>query len=588
MTGPFFSFEPSLYFLSFVGCSVLLLLTLSMVYLKRAGFKTLSLAVLLLAAGFFSQFLIFAYQEKPLLMRLMEQCSVLFSYLSSLAFYVYLVRLNPEKGKDLVLDSFWFRGAFTVLVLALVFLTPYAVSDRLSYLKGLNGSAYYITDYALLAPVNLIVPFLLLLAGILKGQKRNGRISLTGWVLVAFISIAFILQGLFIFGLLRLSVMRNAWLMGMAVNAFILAVSAVRNGPLARQKAEEAAMISGLREKLSAQEPLVGGNLTDISRGIEKVLGTADELKQALTGNEIVFSGLFNLLKESFENRERQTETFGKREDLITELQNDTGNRSLLVPLMLERWQGFFNEVQGITGNSSDIAQSIDKLISSTDNGKVLIQDHLKATNNIRLSADKVRFIVGLINDISEQTNILSINAAIEAYRAGIHGRGFSIIADEIRQVATTTLEESNAISECIGRILENSRAEEALVKENDAIYNDFSKTMERLFVYILNVIEVAKELRAKMEMLLNDIRELQSSIGVSLQQEQMRQGNFIRETKHISQFIEDGDRLSEDLFQLSSFFAEIESIRKKHGDYVRLLEDVRAGIKGLENQTQA
>lgn len=582
MNGSFLSFEPSLYFTLFIGCAVLFLFTLTLAVLKRTGYKALSLTILLLALDYLSQFLIFGFQEQPLLMRLMEQSSVFLVYSASLSFYGYLSRFSGTAVRTNWLDSVWLKIGFILLVITVVFLTPFAVSDKLSYLKGLAGSAYYITDYALLAPLNLLLPFLLVLAGMIRGLRADNRIMSYCIVSLAVLTIFFLLEALFIFGILPVSVLRKGLLMGLAMSFIVWMTAELHGVTSGRSKRDNDRQIEDLRKDIRKQETFINGNLNDISREIESVLSTAEELKRMLAGNEVIFSGLFNMLKESTENRKRQTDTFEKRDVLIRELQNDTGNRALLVPLMLNRWQGFFNEVQGITGSSSDIAQSIDKLISSTDNGKVLIQEHLKATNNIRHSADKVRFIVGLINDVSEQTNILSINAAIEAFRAGEHGRGFSIIAEEIRQVAATTLEESNAISECIARILENSKAEESLVKENDAIYNDFSKTMERLFVYILNVIEVTKELRLKMETLLNDMKQLESSMDVPLQQEQMRQGNFIRETRFINQFIGDGDRLSEDLFQVSSFFAEIEGIRKKHTEYVRMLEEVRAGMKSM------
>ncbi|SDC34802.1 methyl-accepting chemotaxis protein [Geotoga petraea] len=110
------------------------------------------------------------------------------------------------------------------------------------------------------------------------------------------------------------------------------------------------------------------------------------------------------------------------------------------------------NETAEIANNGTDIVTASGKIILET---VAQAEENEKTSTEVSNSAEEVGRILETINSITEQTNLLALNAAIEASRAGEAGRGFSVVADEIRKLA----EESQSATEEIAKILNNVKS---------------------------------------------------------------------------------------------------------------------------------
>lgn len=108
------------------------------------------------------------------------------------------------------------------------------------------------------------------------------------------------------------------------------------------------------------------------------------------------------------------------------------------------------NKSLELTKNGADAMEKSKMLMDNISNAAQSLEEKIAELNT---GAEKIGAIISVIDDISEQTSLLSLNAAIEAARAGEAGRGFAVVADEVRKLADKTTKSTNEIGEMVADI---------------------------------------------------------------------------------------------------------------------------------------
>ncbi|WP_306441331.1 methyl-accepting chemotaxis protein [Methyloversatilis sp. XJ19-13] len=172
-----------------------------------------------------------------------------------------------------------------------------------------------------------------------------------------------------------------------------------------------------------------------------QVRSQCDHMAEELSRVQTLLHEAINGLTDSFQSM--QSETTGQRTTALA-LTNGDGDGQF-------DFEGFVEETSGT------MQRVVDSVVQNSKLGMELVE----LTEGIARETESVRSLLGEIGGISKQTNLLALNAAIEAARAGEAGRGFAVVADEVRTLSSRTSEFSQQIVTLVDRVQANVKLTE-------------------------------------------------------------------------------------------------------------------------------
>lgn len=170
-------------------------------------------------------------------------------------------------------------------------------------------------------------------------------------------------------------------------------------------------------------------------------------------------------------------------------------------------------EIENITSKTKNVVKDgisvVDELNEATKANIEITNETLKDIRELDLESKSITNIIKVINDIAEQTNLLSLNATIEAARAGSAGRGFSVVADEIRKLSIRSVSSASEIEKVISRITKKTSDTVKSVKSAETISEETDKKLKDVVALFNNINIHVDELSTNMSDITEGVNDI-------------------------------------------------------------------------------
>lgn len=341
----------------------------------------------------------------------------------------------------------------------------------------------------------------------------------------------------------------------------------------------------------SATNELIS-SMSNMIKALQSQTDQVEESAQVLSDVATTSASANNLMSETFERINNETL---RQNELIMSVSNDvsslTESANHLKEYMLSEssaMQQNSASIAEMTANINSMANMtqkadamFDELIQTSEEGNKLVAQAVTSISEIQKASKEVQSIVKTIQEIASQTNLLSMNAAIEAAHAGEFGTGFAVVADEVRSLATSSATSAKEIQAHIKDIVSKinvgveaiSSAGSAFknidqgVSENRELIKSLALAMEEQRIGAEETMKVTVEVTDALEKaneLVHEQNEYAANVRTAMD-------NVVASSAEVSRVIKDGNAATDNINDAVQMIAQTS---EQNNDVVRSMKE--------------
>ncbi len=264
---------------------------------------------------------------------------------------------------------------------------------------------------------------------------------------------------------------------------------------------------TGLSELMSVLDAVSDGNLSQ--RMSENYEGIFLELGQKINRTSNELARIVGQISEG-----AQTVEISSAE--LSEAADDLATRTEKTAAALEETSAAVEELTASVKSTANGAKEVGSSAKATQKEATATVDEakemVKAMEGIAASSLEISKITNVIDDISFQTNLLALNAGVEAARAGEAGRGFSVVASEVRMLAQRASEAANEINSLIAKSETQVKAGVEIVNRSRAALESIQDSISSMTSEVVQMVDTASEQSAGITDINNAVAQMEQS----------------------------------------------------------------------------